>query len=267
MVSSAGMGIQNVEGWLFDEMEDAVAVIDGSRFQRLAFILVHVLQAIAEGSVAGEGADMAVAETEVAVGAVGDAVAAVAVGVAALRGAGMVDVGELGGAAAADIGGAVGVAAGDQRRGGLHRTGDQIRAVVLGVAVVDMADQMGRDGEVVGDAAVGGVGVGPSGRRRTAWADAFGGRGGGHVVVGLHEVHPLGGLVFDEAEHVVVVLLVHAHAEGDLLQVVDAADGTGLLAGFREGGQQHGGENGDDGDDHQQLDEGEMTRFFHEDSC
>ena len=106
---------------LLDKMEDAVAVIDGGRFQRLAFFGVHLFQTKGESAVGGIGADMAVKITEVAVGVVGDAVAAVAVGIAALGGAGMIDVGELGGAAAVDIGRAIGVAAGDQRGGGFHR--------------------------------------------------------------------------------------------------------------------------------------------------
>ena len=113
-----------------------------------------------------------------------------------------------------------------------------------------MGDEVGRRGEVVGDAAVGGVGIVPNRRRGTARADTFGRRGGGHVAIGLHEVHPLGGLEFDESEHVMIILLVHAHAEDDLLQVVDATDGACFLAGLREGRQQHGGQNREDGDNH-----------------
>ena len=221
-------------------MEDTIAVINGSRFQRLAFVLVHVLQTIAKSTVAGERANMAIAEAEVAVGVVGDAVAAVTIRIAALRGTAVVDVRELGRATAVDVRGAVGVAAGDHRRSGFHHAGDKIRAVVLGVTVVDVGDEVGRRGEVVGDATIGGVGVVPNRRWGTAGADAFGRRGGGHVAIGLHEVHPLGGLEFDKTKRVMVILLIHAHAEDDLLQVVDAADGTGLLTSFRKGRQQHG---------------------------
>ena len=244
-------------------MEDTIAVINGSRFQRLAFVLVHVLQAIAKSTVAGEGTNMAIAEAEVAVGVMGDAVAAVTIRIAALRSTAVVDVRELGRATAVDVRGAVGVAAGDHRRGGFHHAGDKIRAVVLGVTIVDVGDEMGRRGEVVGDAAVGGVGVVPNRRWGTAGADAFGRRGGGHVAIGLHEVHPLGGLEFDKTKRVMVILLIHAHAEDDLLQVVDAADGTGLLTGLRKGRQQHGSQNRDDGDDNQKFDQGEMTILFH----
>ena len=65
-------------------MEDTIAVINGSRFQRLAFLGIHVFQAKTEGAIGGEGADMAVKKAEVAIGVVGDAVAAVAVRIAAL---------------------------------------------------------------------------------------------------------------------------------------------------------------------------------------
>ena len=162
----------------------------------------------------------------------------------------MVDVWELGGTAAIDITGAVGVAAGNQRGSGFHRAANQKRAIPLRIAVIHMSNQMGRCGEVVGDTAIGGVGVVPDRRRRTAGADAFSGCGGGHVAIGFQMIHPLGGLVFDKSNRVAVVLLVHANAEDDLLQVVDATDGASLLAGLREGRQQHGGQNRDDGDDH-----------------
>ena len=60
-----------------------------------------------------------------------------------------------------------------------------------------------------------------------------------------------------------VVARVHGHACAELLHVADAVDGIGLVARFREGGEEHGGENRDDGDDDQQLDQREMTVFFH----
>ncbi len=206
---------------------------------------------------------MAVEEAKVAVGAVGDAVAAVTIRVAALRGAAMVDVWELGGTTAVDICRAVGVAAGNQRGGGFHHGANQIRAIVLRIAVIHMGDQMGRGREVIGDATIGGVGIRPASRRGTAWANAFGRRGGGHVAIGLHEIHPLGGLVFAKSNCIAIVLLIHAHAEDNLLQIVDAADGASLLTRFRKGRQQHGGQNGDDGDDHQEFDQGKMTVLFH----
>ena len=65
------------------------------------------------------------------------------------------------------------------------------------------------------------------------------------------------GLGFEERgdEIVFVVVSVHNVAETDLFQVIGARDGMGLLLGFRQRGQQHGGENGDDGDDDQQFDQ------------
>ena len=69
---------------LLDEMEDAVAVIDGSRCQRLAFLGIHVFQAKTESTIGGEGANMAIKITEVAIGVVGDAIAAVAIRIASL---------------------------------------------------------------------------------------------------------------------------------------------------------------------------------------
>ena len=48
-------------------------------------------------------------------------------------------------------------------------------------------------------------------------------------------------------------------SQADLLQVVDALGAAGGLAGRLHGGQQQGDQDRDDGDDHQQLDQGEAT--------
>ena len=82
--------------------------------------------------------------------------------------------------------------------------------------------------------------------------------GAEEVAIGIHELAlaPLGG-----QEVVVVVIGILNVAEGDLLQVVDAGDGTGLLARLGEGGEQHASQDGDDGDDHQKFNQGE--RFAH----
>ena len=63
--------------------------------------------------------------------------------------------------------------------------------------------------------------------------------------------------------HRVVVVLVridfvHQH---QLLEVVHAGDGAGFLAGLGQGGQQHGGQDGDDRNHHQQFNQGEV--LFH----
>ena len=60
-----------------------------------------------------------------------------------------------------------------------------------------------------------------------------------------------------------VVTRVHIGTCAQLLHVADAVDGVGLVAGFGEGGQKHGGQNRDDGDDDQQLNQREMTVFLH----
>ena len=77
---------------------------------------------------------------------------------------------------------------------------------------------------------------------------------------------PAGGVVGvadGEAHALVVVASVHVEGEAQLLGVGRAADGLGLFTGLGEGRQQHGGEDRDDGDDHQQLDQGEHGEFLH----
>ena len=59
-----------------------------------------------------------------------------------------------------------------------------------------------------------------------------------------------------------VVILIHGVGETHLLEVGDAGDGLGLFTSLGEGGQQHGGQNRDDGDDDQQLDQGEHHDIF-----
>jgi hypothetical protein len=60
-------------------------------------------------------------------------------------------------------------------------------------------------------------------------------------------------------EHLVVVLRVHEHPGGELLQVAGAGGLPGLLAGLREDREQDGREDGDDSDHHEQLDEREAA--------
>ena len=54
------------------------------------------------------------------------------------------------------------------------------------------------------------------------------------------------------------VVIVHDHVGADLLEVVHAAGGARLLPRLVQRRQQHGGKNGDDRDDHQKFDEGEV---------
>jgi len=61
-----------------------------------------------------------------------------------------------------------------------------------------------------------------------------------------------------------IILEVHRilqDAEHDLLGVVRAGDGTRLLACLAQGGQQHGRQDGDNSDDNQKFNQGEV--FFH----
>jgi len=58
-------------------------------------------------------------------------------------------------------------------------------------------------------------------------------------------------------ERFVVVLRVHHQSEPDLLLVGKAGRLPGFFAGLGEHGEEDGGEDGDDGDHHQQFDEGE----------
>ena len=62
---------------------------------------------------------------------------------------------------------------------------------------------------------------------------------------------------------VVIVALVHQQGGGDLFAVGRAGDGAGLRTGFRQRGQQHGGQNRDDRDHDQQFNQRELQYFLH----
>ena len=64
---------------------------------------------------------------------------------------------------------------------------------------------------------------------------------------------------------VVVFVVVHVHDTGqtNLLQIACAGDGASLFTGFRQRGQQHGGQNRDDRDNHQQFNQRERYDFLH----
>ena len=57
-----------------------------------------------------------------------------------------------------------------------------------------------------------------------------------------------------------VVERVQMPARGELLDIIQASDRLRAGLGFVQRRQQHGRQNGDDGDDHQQLDQGEASR-------
>ena len=55
----------------------------------------------------------------------------------------------------------------------------------------------------------------------------------------------------------VLIIAIHVPAELELAIIIEAGDLLPLGFGLTQGRQQHGGENGDDGNDHQQFDERE----------
>ena len=58
-----------------------------------------------------------------------------------------------------------------------------------------------------------------------------------------------------------VIITVDGIGENDLLEVGEAGDGLCLGTGLRKGGQQHGGQDRDDGDDDEEFDQREV--LFH----
>ena len=67
------------------------------------------------------------------------------------------------------------------------------------------------------------------------------------------------------SDTVAVVTFPEAEGEADLLEVVDAVDALRLALGGGERREQHGREDGDDGDHDEQLDERERRFLF--ESC
>ena len=63
-------------------------------------------------------------------------------------------------------------------------------------------------------------------------------------------------------EIIFVVVGKHDYAQADLLEVAGAIDDVGLLLGLGERRQQHGRQDGDDGDDHQKFNQGEPASMF-----
>ena len=55
----------------------------------------------------------------------------------------------------------------------------------------------------------------------------------------------------------IVIIWIHRPCQRQLFDVGHALDGLGSLLGARQGGQKQGRQDGDDGDDHQQFDQGE----------
>ena len=57
-------------------------------------------------------------------------------------------------------------------------------------------------------------------------------------------------------DSVVIVQLIHLPSEHELLGIIHAHNALSLALGLCQGGQEHAGQNRDDGDNHQQFDQG-----------
>ena len=82
------------------------------------------------------------------------------------------------------------------------------------------------------------------------------------VIVG-HIDGPAAGIRVDDIrtgiEHeAVIVIRVHGDSRSELLAVADARSHAGLFTGLGQRGQQHGRQNGDDGDDDEQFNQCEL---------
>ena len=69
-------------------------------------------------------------------------------------------------------------------------------------------------------------------------------------------------LAFLVKKMAIVVIAVHRSGVPDLFEIVDAVRTSPAFSCTLERGQKHGRENGDDGDDHQQFDQGEFLTHF-----
>ena len=67
---------------------------------------------------------------------------------------------------------------------------------------------------------------------------------------------------FPVADPVLLVFVcINGHGKGDLFEIGETGNGAGFCTGLRKGGEQHGGENRDDGDDDEEFDQREMLLF------
>lgn len=84
------------------------------------------------------------------------------------------------------------------------------------------------------------------------------------VAVNAHTAEPVVAIVVFDDDIAVVVVGVDVDKLAALFEVVDAADAPRFLAGFAQCGQEHGGKNGDDGNDDQQFDQGKTRNSIHD---
>ena len=79
----------------------------------------------------------------------------------------------------------------------------------------------------------------------------------GHVIEVLKISCPRGFFIDTGNHEILIVCFIHEAIKTQVLHVVDARDLACLFAGFGERGQEHGGQDCDDGNHDQELDERE----------
>src|SRR5207247_7117164 len=77
------------------------------------------------------------------------------------------------------------------------------------------------------------------------------------VAAGVH----LKALEVTGRHHVIIVVGVHYESQAELLLIIEAIDDVALVFSFAKSGQQHGGQDGTDGNDDKQLKETEISRW------
>jgi len=147
------------------------------------------------------------------------------------------------------------------------------RIAVGGVlVVVGEAGQQAIDGtarivvDVTGDGAAEGLLVASIGVDADTPVEGVGSEG--VFVVIVHVDGPATGVGVDDVragvDHdAIVVVRVHGEGRSKLFAVADAGCHAGFFTGLGKRGQQHGGEDRNDGDDDQQFDQGEVEESFH----
>jgi hypothetical protein len=65
----------------------------------------------------------------------------------------------------------------------------------------------------------------------------------------------------DKQNPLVVVVGIHAPGQHKLAMLVEALDSPRILSGFAESGQEHGGQDSDNGDDDEKFDQSEARLF------
>ena len=156
------------------------------------------------------------------------------------------------------------------RGGRLFEFGD---LVVVGVAIVDFATEpFGLEVGVLQRIGVHAVQTGAASCDGDRIADGGADEHLGIANIGGAEIRPphepvfsglVGRLVHVAKRNILgVVILIHGMGETHLLEIGDAGDGLGLFTSLGEGGQQHGGQNRDDGDDDQKFDQREGEHIF-----